>query len=179
MESRRTWLDFASDTRVMVTLLLGGVIAFVVVFVILFTNASFTESSHSDDNSFSAAEVGLSLSKSGAIVDAAGLRPGQSRSGDIEVTNTGEPARLSVTPAGFPDASPLAKAMQLKIAPRGQPGNVVHNAPLAPAQRIQLGSQSRGQTSAWTFELTLRSGAPPGLGGASINASFDWEVRAP
>ena len=163
----------------MVTLLAGGVIAFVVVFVILFTNASFTESSHSDDNRFSAAEVGLTLSKSGAIVDAAGIRPGQSRAGDIQVTNTGDRAKLSVTPTGFPDTSPLAQALRLKVTPRGQPANVISNAPLAPAQRIQLGTHGPGQTSSWTFELVLPSPSPPGLAGTSLNAAFDWEVRAP
>ena len=177
MERRRTWLDFASDTRVMVTLLAGGVIAFVVVFVILFSNASFTESSHSEGNKLSAGQVGLTLSKPGAIVTAAGLRPGQSRTGDIDVTTTGHSGTLSVTPTGFPDTSPLAKALQLKITPRGQPGTVISNAPLAPAQRIVLGPQGGGQTSAWTLELTLRSPAPPGLGGMSLDAGFKWEVR--
>jgi hypothetical protein len=178
VESRRTWLDFASDTRVMVALLLGGVTAFVVVFVILFSNASFTESSHSEGNKVSAGTVGLTLSKSDPIVDAADLVPGQSRSGDIQVTNTGNRARLSVTPTGVPGTSALAHALKLKITPTGQPGNVVHNAPLAPASRIDLGTQSPGQTSAWTFELTLPISAA-GLRGAALNAGFEWEVRAP
>ena len=163
----------------MVTLLLGGVIALVVVFVILFSNASFTESSRSEGNKLTAAQVGLTLSKPGAIVDAANIRPGQSRSGDIQVTNTGNRAQLSVKPTGFADTSPLAKALRLKITPQGQPGTVISNSPLAPAQRIQLGTQTTGQTSAWTFELTLPSPPPPGLAGSSLNAAFDWEVRAP
>src|SRR5688572_18666908 len=162
----------------MVTLLAGGVIAFVVVFVILFSNASFTQSSRSKDNKLTAGQVGLTLSKPGAIVDPAVLRPGQSRSGDIEVTTTGHAGTLSVRPTGFPDTSPLAKAVRLKITPRGQPGTVLSNAPLAPAQRIVLGSQGGGQTSAWTFELTLPLGSS-GLGGTSLNAGFDWELRAP
>jgi len=178
VESRRTWLDFASDMRVMVTLLLGGVIAFVIVFVILFTNASFTESSRSEGNKFTAGTVGLTLSKAGPIVDAADLVPGQSRSGDIQVTNAGDRARLSVTPTGVPGTSALAQALKLKITPTGQPGNVIHNAPLAPATRIDLGTQGPGQTSAWTFELTLPTSAA-GLRNASLDAGFEWEVRAP
>ena len=178
MESRRTWLDFASDTRVMVVLLLGGVAAFVVVFVILFSNASFTQSSTSNGNSLSAGGIGLSLSKSGAIVDASDLVPGDSRSGDIQVTNTGDRARLSVTPTGVPGTSALAQALKLKITPAGQPANVISNAPLAPASRIDLGIQSAGQTSSWTFELTLPTTAA-GLRGATLDAGFDWEVRAP
>ena len=102
VESRRTWLDFASDTRVMVTLLAGGVIAFVVVFVILFSNASFTQSSHSRATSSAPGQVGLTLSKPGPIVDAADLRPGQSRSGDIEVTTTGHSRHAQRHPDRLP-----------------------------------------------------------------------------
>jgi len=176
--SRETWLALFSDTRVMVTLLAGAVVAFAAVAVVLISNAAFTVSSNSGANSFSAGTIGLTLSKSGPIVDAANLRRGQSRSGDIEVTNTREPGVLSVTPTGFPDTSPLAQGMQLKITPQGQPANVFSNAPLAPAKRIVLGPQGSGAVSAWTFELTLRPDAAPDLGGTSLDASFEWEVRS-
>ena len=178
MEPRRDWYSFVSDTRVMVVLLAGGVAAFVAVFVVLFTNASFTQSSRSEGNRLAAGTVGLSLSKPGRIVDATDLVPGQSRSGDIEVANTGDRAKLSVIATGVPAASALGQALRLKITPAGQPGNVIHNAPLAPASRIDLGTQNPGQTSAWTFELTLPTSAA-GLRNASLDAAFEWEARTP
>src|SRR6476646_5633377 len=98
MEDRRPQPRFVSVTRVMIALLACGVIAYVVVFVVLLSNASFTERRSSKGNQFNAGNAARQLSKPDAIVDASGLRPGETRTGDIDVTNTGEAGTLRVTP---------------------------------------------------------------------------------
>ena len=153
-----------------------GVIAFVVVFVILLSNASFTERSNSKGNSFGAGETALRLSTLDPIVGAFNLRPGQTRAGEIVVTNAGDPAFLSVTPRGSASSPQVAQALRLRVAPRAEPGNPAYNGPYADAGRIQLGTQGRDATSAWRFEITLPLSAPP-LAGQALDGSFEWETR--
>jgi hypothetical protein len=158
-------------------LLAGGIIAFVVVFVILFSNASFTQSSHSKGNSFTAGGASLSLSKTGPIVDATDMQPGQSRTGDITVTNTGNAGPLSVSATGIATAPVLASVLRLKITPQGQPSNVLYDGTFAGASGIALGNLGGGQAGAFTFEITLPLSIDPSLAGVQLNASFEWEIR--
>jgi hypothetical protein len=163
----------------MLLLLAGSVIAFVVVFVVLLSNATFTSKSESRGNSLAAGTTSLSLSASGRIINADDMKPGDSRQGNISVTNTGERARLSVTPTGLGGAPALAQAMTLKISERDAPGTVKWNGPLANAGRVDLGPHQTDETSAWTFELTLPAGSDSSLRGAKLDAGFEWEARSP
>jgi spore coat-associated protein N len=172
-------LAFVNDTRVMALLLAGGVIAAVVVFVVLLSTASFSEQTHSKNNQFAAGAAGLQVSKPGAIVDATNMKPGDSRTGDVEVTNTGERARLSVTVKGTAAAPALAAALNLKITTRGAPGTVLYNGPLGSAGRVELGTFVRDEKGAWTFELSLPSNADLSISGTTLDATFEWEARTP
>lgn len=178
MESRHSWLSFADDTRILLVLLAGAVIAFVVVFVVLLTNASFVERSESKDNLFSTGSAALTLSPSDRpIVDATNMRPGDSRSGDIIVTNDGLPAQVSVTVKGA--SGLLAHSLELKITRKGSANpSPSYSGKLANADRIELGTQGKGESSTWTFQLTLPSNAT-GFAGDDLDARFEWEVRTP
>lgn len=177
MESRPTWLAFTSDTRVMALLLAGGVMALVVVFIVLLSNASFSDQTRSNDNRFSAGKAALQLSQTGAIVDAANLKAGDSRSGDIQVTNTGERARVSVAVKGAAADPALASALRLKITARGAPGTVFYDGSLGNAGRVELGTLGPGEASALTFQISLPSGSDPALAGRQLDAAFEWEAR--
>lgn len=163
----------------MVLLLAGAVIAFVVVFIVLLSNASFTSKSESKGNSLAAGATSLQLSTDARIIDADNMKPGEKRTGTIRVTNTGERARLSVGVIGIQSAPALADALRLKIE-SDPPGTVFYpEGPLAGATRVVLGAHGPGQESALTFALTLPAGADPSLGGARLDAGFEWEARSP
>ncbi len=163
----------------MVLLLAGGVIAFVIVFVVLLSNASFIEQSKSQDNRFGAGDAALELSTSGKIVDATDMRNGTTRDGDIGVTNRGERARVSVTLRGAETGPALADELDLKIFQPGSQGNPEYDGILGEMGTVELGTWPRGTTRDYTFEIHVPLLADPGLSGTSLDASFDWEARTP
>jgi len=150
-------------------------IAVVVVFVVALSLASFTESSKSTGNSLAAGKAALSLSPSGQIVSAANLRPGETRSGDVEVTNAGEQAEVSLTVKA--PASAFTDALRLKVTPRGEPANVIYNGAFAAPGPIQVGSFGAGRVKAFTLSITLPQGTVSSLGGSQVAAIFTWEAR--
>ncbi len=167
------------NTRRLVLLIAGGLIAGVVVWAVLLTSAVYTEESKSSGNDVSAGEARLSVSPTGPIVAADGLKPGDVRQGDAMVTNLGSPARLSVTVKGAAAAPALAAAVMLEILDRDTPSMVFYSGPLGGAGRVDLGAYGAGATKAVRIKLSLPSSASPSLSGQSVAASFEWEARAP
>ena len=153
----------------------GGVIAVVVVFIIAVSLASFTDSSASKGNTVTAGQAALGLSPSGQIVSAANMRPGDARSGDVEVTNSGERADLSLT-VNAP-GSAFTSALKLKVTPRGEPANVLYNGAFAAPAPIQLGTLGKGGSKSFTLSISLPQGTVSSLGGSELNAGFVWEAR--
>lgn len=174
---RLAWLAAFGDTRFLLLLIAGGTIALVVVFVVLVSNASFTQATQSKGNQFMAGAAQLRLSTTGPVVDALSLKPGDTRTGNVDVTNTGERASVSITVRGTGGAPALASALILTIKLRGAPGTVYYNGPLNGAGRVALGTYAPGATLELTFEITLPSGVDTSLGGKSLDANFEWEAR--
>ena len=174
---RLAWLAAFGDTRFLLLLIAGGTIALVVVFVVLVSNASFTQASQSKGNQFMAGAAQLRLSTTGPIVDALSLKPGDTRTGNVDVTNTGERASVSISVKGTGGAPALAAALILTIKLRGAPGTVYYNGPLDGAGRVVLGTYAPGATGELAFEITLPSGVDTSLGGKSLDATFEWEAR--
>src|SRR3954469_1326648 len=82
------------DRRLVGLLIAIGVVLIVVLTMVGFSGAYFTSTSRSPGNEFQAGSVSLTLSQSGAVVDGAGLSPGDVRRGEQTVTNTGHRAKL-------------------------------------------------------------------------------------
>ena len=170
---------FTSNTRLMVLLIAGGVIAGIVVFVVLLSGADFTEVTGSPGNELSAGDADLNVVPAGAIVNADAMRPGDIRDGEVTVTNRGSRANLSVTVKGAATAPAVAAAVRLKITDRDAPAVERYNGPLADAGRVELGTFDSGAAGAWKVQLSLPSDADPSLSGTRLDASFEWEARTP
>lgn len=76
------------DRRLLALMIAGGVMAAVVVFVIGFSGALFTATSNHPANTFSAGDLQVRLSKTGALLDGANLRPGSTRTGTVSVSTS-------------------------------------------------------------------------------------------
>src|SRR3954452_11152000 len=77
------------NRRLLGLLISGGVVLLVVASVIGFSGAYFTSNSQSPGNEFAAGGMTLTLGVPGQIVDGNGMLPGDTRSGEQEVGNTG------------------------------------------------------------------------------------------
>ena len=170
---------FLGNTRLLVVLIAGGVIAAVVVYGILLTSARFTDVSKSSANDLSTGEANLEVSPAGQIVDAEAMTLGDVRRGDVTVTNRGSRALLSVTVKGAASAPAVADAVRLKITDRDPPSVERYNGTLGAAGRIELGTYGKGAQGAWTIQLALPSTTDPSLSGKRLDAAFDWEARTP
>lgn len=176
---RPRWTAFFTDSRFLLFLIAGGVMAVVVVFVIALTSAIFTAQSKSTGNQITAGRAALQLSTSGQIVDARNMRPGDTRTGNVSVTNTGERASLSVGVIGIDNAPPLAlNALRLKITEQGSSGRVLFDGALGDATSVELGTFGPNETGSWIFEISLPQDVSPAVGGSNLpNTAFRWEAR--
>jgi hypothetical protein len=103
------------------------------------------------------------------------MRPGDSRSGDVEITNKGERADVSLTVNAT--ASAFTDALKLKVTPRAEPANVIYNGAFAAPGPIQLATIGGGGTKAFTLTISLPQNTVSSLGGSQLNSSFVWEAR--
>jgi hypothetical protein len=126
----------------------------------------------------------------GAIVTAAGLRPGQERSGEITVANAGDAAGLfTMTPAPEADTTTalgsLAGVLDLRVEDvTGAAPVTVFDGKLAVTTPIALGRLAAGQERRLRFTVGFPGGRPAELDdpfqGASSSVRFDWlAIAAP
>ena len=168
------------DRRLMALLLAGGVIAFVVTAVVGFAGALFTSTSRSPGNEFAAAGMGLTLSRTGQLVDGADLEPGDSRSGTQQVTNTGHRGVLTLGTRGLDAGSPLVQVLQVVVQQTEPPSQQpAYDGPLTGLDGVQLGTLSTGTSRTYRVTLTWPSGqGSPGIAGTSTGLTFDWLLES-
>src|SRR5690349_18129652 len=77
------------DRELLASLSAGGVMEFVVTTVVGFSGAVFSSTSSSPGNEYAAAGMGLTLARTGQLVDGSGMVAGDSRSGTQTITNNG------------------------------------------------------------------------------------------
>lgn len=157
------------------------------------SGASFTART-SNSVSLAAGAVTAVNSPSGtAIVSASGMRPGQTRQGDLALTNTGDlPAGYVLASSGLSDspASPaLSATLDLTVSDvTGNPASppVVYSGKLGSFSTQSLDGDpstgavdkfTAGQARTYRFLLSWPSGSTdPGLQGASSSLTFKWRA---
>ncbi len=173
-------LALLRDRRFMVLLIAGGVIALVTLTLVGFSGAYFTSTSRSPGNEFEAGEVGLQLSETGEVVDGDGMVPGDTRSGDQTVTNTGHRAVLALEALGLDTGSPLAGVLNVRVRqvlPAG-PG-AAYDGPLAGLGRVELGTLANGESRTYTITVEWPEREDdPGLEGERTSLEFDWQLES-
>jgi len=154
--------------------------ALVAAVVAVGSGADFSSHTANPANTFSSGTLVQSNSKAGAaIVTGANLKPGDVRSGEVKIANTGSLAGdfvLSETNAvnGF-----TAGSMALKIEDvTGSGSTVVYQGDVGkvPAKGIALGSYKAGEERTYRFTASLSIEAPNADQGKSASATYEWNA---
>ena len=167
------------DRRLLGLLISGGVVLLVISSVIGFSGAYFTSTSRSPGNEFAAAGMTLKLSVTGQIVAADGILPGQSRSGEQVVTNTGHRGLLVLDAVGL-KSTRLSRALDLLVRRTDTDSPVeVYNGPLADMNPLELGTLEKDAARTYSFKVTLPSREDsPELSEDSVSFKFDWRLES-
>jgi hypothetical protein len=166
------------DRRLLGLLLAGGVMAAVVVFVIGFSGAFFTATSNHPANTFSAGDLQVRLSKTGALLDGTNLRPGSTRTGTVSVTNVAHKARLTLDVSGLtntPPSATLADVIGVTVR-ETSPGNVRrYDGLLKNLHDIGLGTFAAGEQRSYEIRINWPAAATdPSRRGVTTSFAFDW-----
>lgn len=157
------------------------------------SGASFTSTSANPGNIVTAGTMSHSNSKAGsAILNVTGLKPAQSDSGTVDITNTGDSAGVfTLTKSNVLNGdtvNPLSSKLDLLVEDLGPP-----SAPTAPQQRyagklgamgaIGLGTYTTGEAHRYKFTVTFPDGGTPSgpttgdnaYKGDSVELDYNWE----
>jgi spore coat-associated protein N len=157
------------------------------------SGASFTSTSANAGNIVTAGNLTHSNSKApGAILTVAGLKPGQSDGGTVDLANTGDTAGVfTLSKSGLTNSdgtNPLATKLDLVVEDLGDP-----SAPTAPVVKYtgQLGAMGAVALGTWAsnaahryrFTVTFPDGgvpAGPNSGdnaykGDNVSVTYNWE----
>ncbi|WP_243056989.1 hypothetical protein [Nocardioides sp. SR21] len=167
------------DRKLIAILIAGGVMAFVVTAVIGFSGAVFSSTSSSPGNEYAAAGMGLTLARTGQLVDGSGMAPGDSRSGTQTVTNEGHRGRLTLDARGVDGQSPLAKVLAVVVQQtdpaQAQPA---YDGPLTGLSSVLLGTLAPGESRSYRVTLTWPAGTGAGAAGTTTSLTFDWQIES-
>lgn len=155
--------------------------ATIVVFVVGFSSAFFTASSHNPTTA-SAGAITLSVSPSGQLLDGAALVPGAARSATVTVTNTAQAASVSLAATGIVDTPSggrsLADVLYVKVSEVTPNPGVNLNAKLRVLTTpLELGTWQPAERRTYRIELTW----PPSqtsLAYANVKTTFGFAWRA-
>jgi hypothetical protein len=123
--------------------------------VALGSGASFTSASVNPSNTFSSGTLTQSNSKAGAaVLTASNMKPGDTKSGTVTITNTGTlGGAFSVVESGV-DSGFTTTKLQLKIADTTT-GTDVYSGPLGGLGTKSLGDWAKNEAHAYKFTITF------------------------
>lgn len=157
------------------------------------TGAAFTTSTVNPDNTFSAGILDLANDKdNAAILTAQNLVPGDSATGQVTISNTGNVAGgnwtlaqaiTASTPGDDPESSAsgeLKDVLQLEVK---DGASTVYSGPLAGLGSAPLGSIAPGASRTFDFKVTFPasgdfSGADNKYEGSAVTAKYTWSASA-
>ena len=159
------------------------------------SGASFTSTSANAGNIVTAGNLTHSNSKApGAILNVAGLKPGHSDSGTVDLTNTGDAAGVFTLSKSGARRTPTQQPAGREARPRRRgprrPGRRVPPAPvvkytgkLGPMGAVALGTWASGETHRYKFTVTFPDGGTPAgptsgdnaYKGDNVSVTYNWE----
>ncbi|WP_205696921.1 TasA family protein [Conexibacter sp. SYSU D00693] len=144
------------------------------------SGASFTSQTANPTNTFTSGTLLQSNSKNGvAIVTGANMKPGDVKTGEVTIKNTGTLAgdfKLSETNAtnGFTAGSLNVKVEDVSTST----ATTVYNGDLGGLGAKTLGSFAPNEAHTYRFTVTLAQAAPNADQGKSATADFVWDETA-
>jgi hypothetical protein len=143
------------------------------------SGANFSASSANPSNTFSAGTLKIGNSQSSAILNASGLKPGQSATGTVDIKNTGSidgDFSLSESNVTNSDAvHPLADQLQLDVVDTTTSAPV-YSGSLSGLPTKALGTYHGGDQHTYQFTVTLPSSSGNDYQGGSTSVDFNWSA---
>ncbi|MGX6447512.1 TasA family protein [Patulibacter sp. S7RM1-6] len=143
------------------------------------SGATFTSHTANAANTFTSGTLLHSNSKAGAaLITGEGLKPGDSRTGEVTIKNTGSLAgdftvSESNASSTFTPGSLIAKVEDVTDA--AQPKTLYEGAPGAFGSK-QLGSFAAGESRTYRITVTLSASAPNADQGKNASADLEWNA---
>jgi len=165
-------------------LIIGGSVA-------VYSGASFNYKTSNPSNTFTAGNLAHSNSKTGAAIltAASTMKPGDSTTGDVVITNTGNISgtfslvRSALTDTPGANGGALSTVLNLTIADVANLGSPIYTGKLsACTATISLGTWAAGAAKTYRFTVAFPDGGTPGTNTtgdnayklSSCSATFDW-----
>ncbi|MBM3147430.1 MAG: hypothetical protein FJ000_06000 [Actinobacteria bacterium] len=165
-------LDMGAPRVVVTALAALALLLLLVVGLAGFSSAAFSSSGSSSGNALGADKLVIAIDREGSyVLDAKGLRPGETRSGDLAIVcEAGGPAQLSLSSDALvvtPAASVIAGQLELRVEDLDR-GLTVYRGPLDRLAAVSLGDLAASGTRRLRFSLTFPlASADPALQGHS------------
>ena len=142
------------------------------------SGATFSSQTANPSNTFSSGIFSHSNSKNGvAIVTGSNLKPGDSRTGEVTITNTGTLAGTFKVSEANATSGFAAGELKLKIEDvTGATPVLVHSSDLGavPAAGISLGSFAPDEAHTYRYTVTLDPSTGNSSQGKSASADYVW-----
>jgi hypothetical protein len=163
---------------------LGALVLLILAIVIVSASgAMFTSSSANPENTFTAGNLSSSNSRPNvAILSAVDMVPGDTETGDVTITNTGDVsgrfrlASSGITDTVGPNGGKLSTVLQLKIDDTTA-GRTVYNGKFDAMPAQDLGSWPAGAAHKFTFTVTFPEGGVPPSATTGDNAYKDSSTK--
>lgn len=163
-------------------LLAGAVMAGVVLFVVGSSSAFYTTSSANPPSTFGAGDLQLNLSKTGELLDGAGLKPGTTRSGTVAVTNAEHKARLTLGVSGLSDSPPgqsLARVIEVTVRETAPGASDVYRGKLSDLHAAPLGTFAHAEQRSYAIDIRWPDDeTDPTLAGVKTSFEFEWVAES-
>jgi hypothetical protein len=150
------------------------------------SGANFTASSANPSNAFASGTLAMTNSGSGAILSASNMRPGDSQSGTVDISNSGSlSGAYSLAESALTGAT-LAGQLDLKVVDCGDvsatpdctTGPAVYTGKLDSLSLTSLGTFAAGETRRYEFTVTLPAATGNAFQGLSSSVQFDWSATS-
>jgi spore coat-associated protein N len=144
------------------------------------TFANFTTTPVSiASNSFTAGSLTMTRSGSGAILSATAMKIGDSATGSVTITNTGNLAGIYTLTGSTSGSATLSGQLNLKVYKDVDGTSPIYDGSLGSFSSVSLGTfAASGGSHVFYFHVTLpTTGTDPGdnlLQGLSTSATFTW-----
>ena len=154
------------------------------------SGANFNSTSANPGNVVTAGNLDHTNSKNAAaILNVTKLKPGESRTGTVDITNTGDiDGVFSIARTITADSTstltppnPFAAHLNVKIVDDANPATVYYDGLLsAMSGTVAAGTITPGNARTYRFTVTFVDGGPSGADNAfksaSVTTRFDWEA---
>jgi spore coat-associated protein N len=149
------------------------------------SGANFTASSANPSNTFSTGTLDITNTQSGAIVSMSNMRPGDSQTGTVDITNSGSLSGTFTLAESNVTGAALAGQLDLSITDCGDvasadcaTGTSLYSGKLDSLTSTALGTFAAGQGRRYEFTVTLPSSTGNAFQGTSASAQFDWSAAS-